>query len=137
MTEEVQPDLVERGRNDVTRVAGIMIGLSVGIIIAYVLRVGTDALPRQIGRFALTILLLWLLHRGHAWVRWLMLVLVGVAVFMAAGVAQTLFSAGRTPEGLVMTIVAIGYIIVARTLLWSPGIGPFQAAQRAARASAR
>jgi hypothetical protein len=137
MSEEVQPDLIERGRNDVTRAAGIMIGLSIGITIAYVLRVGTDALPRQIIRFALTVLLLWLLYRGHAWVRWLTLVLVGVAVFMAAGVTQTLFSAGRTVEGLAMTIVALGYFIVARTLLWSPGIGPFQAAQRAARASAR
>jgi uncharacterized membrane protein len=137
MTEEVQPDLVERGHNDVVRAAGTMVGLSIGITIAYVLRVGTDSLPIQSLRFVLTILLVWLLYRGHAWARWLMLALAGVAVFIGMGVTQTLFSRGETAEGLVMALLTVGYFIVARTLLWSPGIGPFQAAQRAARASAR
>jgi hypothetical protein len=137
MTEEVQPDLIERWRNDAMRIAGIMVGLEIGIIIVYLVRVGTDAFPRQIVSFALTILLLWLLFRGYAWARWVLLALAGFGVFWTAGGIQTLFSSGRTVEGVAMTIIALGYFIVARTLLWSPGIGPFQAAQRAARSSAR
>lgn len=136
MPEEVQPDLVERGRGDVMRVAGIMVGLEIGVIVSYLLRVGAENLPQQIARVGFTVLLLWLLFRGHAWARWLILALAALGVFWTAGIVQTLFSNGQTGEGVVAAIIAIGYIIVARTLLWSPGIGPYQAAQRAARAGA-
>jgi hypothetical protein len=136
MLEEVQPDLVERGRGDVMRVAGIMVGLEIGVIVSYLLRVGAENLPQQIARVGLTVLLLWLLFRGHAWARWLILALAALGVLWTAGIVQTLFSNGQTGEGVVAAIIAVGYFIVARTLLWSPGIGPYQAAQRGARSSA-
>lgn len=135
MIELAETELIERGRNDVMRIAGIMVGVEIGVILSNLLQVGAGNLPQQLVRLAVTIVLLALLFRGFAWVRWLLLVLAGLGLIAAGGSVQALFADGRTAEGIVMAIIGIGYLIVARTLLWSPGIGPYLAARRAAGSS--
>lgn len=75
---------LDRGRRKVLIVIALCVALSLLNILRLHLSVGTSRLPTQAVRFALTLVLVYFLYKGHNWAR----ILWGVLCLLAIVVVQ-------------------------------------------------
>lgn len=78
------------GRRIVHNIAALIVLISAIVISGYVGAIGTDRLPTQLVRFALTVALAYALRTGRSGARWLTIVLMGLAGIV--GLLTTLVS---------------------------------------------
>lgn len=105
---------------------GLTLVLSVGVIVFYLANRGTDRLPAQLVRLALTGVLCFFLYRGSEIARWLSVVLFTLGGALAApGLLQE-----SVPGMIVTGVMAAVYLAVAGVLLWSRRVHAFMDHQR-------
>ena len=110
----------ERGRRLVVLVIVACLTLSVLVIFAYNIIVGSDTLPQQIVRLILTAGLCIFLYRGANWARWV------ASVLFALGGLFSLFAWLIIPSirltGLLQLVMGLVYGAIAIVLLFVPTV---------------
>jgi hypothetical protein len=115
-----------RGKWMVLAIGAALLGISVWVTVYYVMVRGTDRIIVQSLRFALEVALLWQLYRGHAWARWVMVVLFGIGgVLGVVGMGSRL-----SPLAVLMPLA---YLSSAILLAISPSIATFLTEQERRR----
>lgn len=121
---------VNRGRIVVVCVIVFVIGFSILTILLFNLLSGSQRLPAQIVRFALTVGLAVCLYKGQSWARYVMAVLFGIAAAMSLFSLPAMISNAH-PIMLGYFIVMIaGYAASAISLIAVPSVGKFLEHQR-------
>jgi hypothetical protein len=116
---EVSTASVTAGRKAALWVAGIMVGVDLAVLVGYAIRIGPDRLPYHAVRLVLTIGLCAFLVRGRVWARWLILILLAIGIWRAAGYVRFVWREGGVAGGTLFTAMLVAYIAAARILLWS------------------
>jgi hypothetical protein len=128
------PELVRHGRQYIWIAIGFLAVTSVAVSAFYIYRIGLDRayLNRLMIRWSLLALLAAFLLQGRAWARWLTVVLMIVAMYLAF----PLFlrpGAWRGTEllgTLSLLAIYIGYFSIARGLIYSRSVRAFFRAHR-------
>jgi hypothetical protein len=108
-----------RGQKAAYTCAALLIAIDATSTVSFVLRFGTDRLPVQLVRLGLTIALGVALARGSNLARSLLIILLGVAAVLGSGSAAAGWRAGNTGPALYLSVLALGYILIFRVLVWS------------------
>ena len=115
-----------RGKWLVLGIGALLLGISVWVSVYYVMVRGTDRLLVQALRFSLEVALLWQLYRGHAWARWLTVVLFGIGGMLG------LVGIGARLHWLTVSMT-VTYLTSAILLAISPSIVAFLTEQERRR----
>lgn len=121
---------VRTGQVIVICVIAFAVGFSLLTIALFNLASGTQRLPTQLVRFALTVWLAICLYRGQTWARYLMAVLFALAaVFSVFAVPAMLDNADTLVLAFFVAMMA-GYAACAVALVAIPSVGRFMEHQR-------
>ena len=128
--EDLEP--VRQGRQFLVVAVAFLLVASVATTILYVVRVGPEKLPQQGTRLVLTAMLGYALLRGHAWARWVLVVLMMIALFAVVPffLSPGAFAPDRLRSTLPLLGLYLGYAIIARGLLYSESVRAFFRAHR-------
>lgn len=135
MTESANPNAssdvsISHGRYKVGQVITLLIGFDLITTAFYLVTVSSDRLPQQVGRAVLGALLCLALYRGARWARWLLVVLAVLAGMVIAPHALRVLDGDTSAGTLMLALMFVGYIWLARILIWVPEVPMFLAAQR-------
>lgn len=135
MSDDSNRALVDQGRIYVRFAAAAFVLTSVVVVLVYVARLGTDKLPVQLCRIALTAGLGYALTRGRSWARWLtvLLLLSGMFVVVPVITDRSAYSGDQLVGTLIMLALFVAYGIIGRGLLYSESVRAFFAAHRDGR----
>lgn len=132
MDAEFLADRAEVGRRRLLKYMASWFAVSLGVFVTYLQVVGTDRLPQQIVRFILTVLLFWWVYRGSNVARWICIVLFWAGGALMAMLVPSMFRLDAL-RGVSTLFDALVMLLLARTLIWSPEVKLFLAAQRGDR----
>lgn len=109
----------DTGARKVYLVVGILVAIEILILLGYFFRIGSDKLAAQSVRLTLTLGLGYALIRRQEWARWTWLLLLVIGLWNGGGRWLFVWRNGNALGIAAYSALMTGYIIAARTLLWS------------------
>ena len=121
---------VRTGRVIVICVIALSIGFSLMTIVLYNALSGTQRLPVQLVRFALTVGLAVCLYKGQLWARYVMAVLFSIAVVFSVFVIPAMINNANPLLLAYFAAMTVAYLASAIALIAFPSVGRFMEHQR-------
>ena len=131
---EPDPEMVAHGRQYIWIAIGFLAATSIAVSLLWIYRFGLDRayLNRVVVRMSLLALLGAFLLQGRAWARWVMAALLLVAMYIAVPVfvRPEAWSREGLPATIPLLAMYLGYVVIARGLLYSKSVRAFFRAHR-------
>jgi hypothetical protein len=121
---------VRSGRVIVICVIAFATGFSLMTIVLFNVVFGSQRLPAQLVRFALTVGLAICIYNGQSWARYVMAVLFAMAVLYSLVVFPAILNNANALELACFVVMMVGYAASAVALIAIPSVGRFMEHQR-------
>lgn len=119
------PIRLRRGRLALLLMAAITTSVTTWEILNHNLFNGWAAWPGQLFRGAFPLILMWLIWRGHAWARYVLVGYCGFTLCVNLSMAVHLpemISKGHTGDAILVLLMSVGYLVVGSMALFSTAI---------------